>query len=396
MVKLFGQELARRELAARTGAPATLAGVRLVTLGDDQGRGVRMLEFRTGSGLDFVVAVDRALDVVEVGYAGAQLGWNSPTGIRDPGLHEEDGENGLGWLRSFNGFLVTCGLDHTFFTHEEDSPHFHFPARARQKHSIHGRIGNLPARLTGYGETWDGEVCTLWCEGVVRQAAAYGENLELHRRIEAVAGQKGFVIKDRVVNAGFYDTPHMLLYHINLGWPLLDEGARYVAPILDSPFAGHADRYRKQNVGYRTCAAPANPFVEQVWEHRCGADADGLTPVALINDGFDGGKGLGFVIETRKSELPVQIEWQNFQAGMYAIGLEPGTHHVKGRAFADERGETIILGPGEERSYEVRCSVLDGKAEIAELEARINRIAPPVLDEYPALSGNWEKLPARR
>ena len=44
-------------------------------------------------------------------------------------------------------------------------------------------------------------------------------------------------IIDTVTNHGFDLTPHMLLYHINLGWPLVDEGSRLVAPIARTLFA---------------------------------------------------------------------------------------------------------------------------------------------------------------
>jgi hypothetical protein len=61
MTKLFGSTLTRRDVAARSGMLSQFAGVRLMTLGDGVERGIRMLEFRTGSGLRFTVLVDRAL-----------------------------------------------------------------------------------------------------------------------------------------------------------------------------------------------------------------------------------------------------------------------------------------------------------------------------------------------
>jgi hypothetical protein len=94
--------------------------------------------------------------------------------------------------------------------------------------------------LTGYGETWEGDRCILWAEGVVQQAAVFGENLHLIRRIEADVGGSEIRVSDRVVNQGFLPTPHMLFYHINVSYPVLDEGSRYVAPISDVIWASHA------------------------------------------------------------------------------------------------------------------------------------------------------------
>ena len=101
--------------------------------------------------------------------------------------------------------------------------------------------------------------------------------------IEADVGGNEIRITDRVVNHGFYKTPHMLCYHINLGHPVLDEGSRYLAPIRDVVWAAHAgDDYRRQGVGYRSMPAPQLDFHEQVWQHELGADEEGAVPVALV------------------------------------------------------------------------------------------------------------------
>ena len=88
----------------------------------------------------------------------------------------------------------------------------------RVRHGLRGRIANVPARLTGYGERWDGERCVLWAEGEVHQAAIFAENLVLRRRVEADLGGTEIRLTDTVVNAGFDRTPHMFLYHVNEGW----------------------------------------------------------------------------------------------------------------------------------------------------------------------------------
>jgi hypothetical protein len=389
MVQLYGRNMTRREVAAHAGALSQFAGVRLMTLGDGVERGIRVAEFRTGTGLRFTVLVDRAFDIGDCEYNGMAIGWHSASGFRHPGLHEYEGEGGLGFLRSFSGLLVTCGLDHMLGSAAEDAAHYLYPRRDSITHSIHGRIGFVPGRLTGYGEVWDGDECTLFCEGIVQQSAVFAENLHLHRRIEAKVGSSEIVLRDRVVNRGFNRTPHMLLYHVDVGYPLLAEGARYIAPVRDVMWAGHAgENYRKQGVGYRTMAGPRPNFAEQVWEHAMGADADGRVPVMLANEAL----GLGFVVESRLGQLPCHFEWQNLQEGNYTLGLEPATHHVLGRDFAKSRGEMIWLEHDDARDYELRFRVLDGAAELAATAERISAIAPQPQDEYPAPSGTWPAL----
>ena len=392
---LYGHELTRRQVREHAGMLSQFAGVRLVTLGDGVERGERMLEFRTGTGLRFTVAVDRGLDIAECEYKGAAIGWHSPTGFRSPSLHEHEGEGGLAWLRSFSGLLATCGLDHILFMDEEEAAHYHYAPRKTVSHSIHGRVATIPARLTGYGEAWQGDECTLWCEGVVQQSAVFAEDLHLVRRIEAKVGGNEITLHDRVVNHGFYRTPHMFLYHINVGHPVLAEGSRYLAPVAHTVWAAHEDSYRTQDVGYRTCPAPRHPFHEQVWEHAMAADGEGLVPVALVNDDFDGGRGLGLLVETRKEEFPCQFEWQNFQAGQYAFGIEPATNHVLGKPFAKERGELIWLEHGEERCYLTRLAVLDGQDAIRAVEGRIRDLAAQPDEEYPQPMGQWEPIGGR-
>ncbi|TGU87425.1 DUF4432 family protein [Mesorhizobium sp. M00.F.Ca.ET.151.01.1.1] len=392
MVELYGKTLSRRQVAERSGMLSQFAGVRLMTLGDGVERGIRMLEFRTGSGLRFTALVDRALDIADCDFKGQAIGWHSPSGFRHPGLHEYEGEGGLAWARSFSGLLVTCGLDHVLGRETVPADSYNYPGRKTVLHSLHGRVGTIPARLTGYGERWDGDRCVLWAEGIVQQSAVFGEDLHLIRRIEADVGGNEIRLSDHVVNHGFNRTPHMYFYHVNISHPLLDEGSRYLAPIRDVVWAGHAgERYAAQKVGYRTAPAPQPGFSEQVWQHEMAADANGEVPVAVVNDRI----GLGLELVTRKDQLPCAYQWQNFQAGQYALGMEPSTHHVLGDLAARERGEMIWLEHGESRAYDAVFRVLDGAGEIAAAEARIAAIARQPEQDYPQPSGNFPRLAGR-
>lgn len=391
MTQLYGQTLTRAQIAARTGCPAAFGGVRLVTLADGLERGVRMLEFRTGSGLRFTVMVDRAMDIAEVDHKGRAIGWQSPTQFRNPALFEPESEGGLGLMRSFSGFLVTCGMDHILGAEEVPASHYNYPRRPSAKHGLHGRVSQIPARLTGYGERWEGDRCILWAEGIIIQAALFGEVLHLTRRIEADLGGNDIRLTDRVENAGFAVTPHMYFYHVNLGFPLLDVGSRYLAPVADVMWASHADRYQAQGVGYRSMGPPQQGFAEQVWSHEMRADAAGRVAVALVNDRL----ALGLEMVTRKDQVPCHYQWQNLQAGQYVLGIEPSTHHVTGNLAARERGEMIWLRAGEARDYASTFRVLDGADAIAATEARIRAVQIQPDQEFPALSGIFPALTGR-
>jgi Domain of unknown function (DUF4432) len=361
-MKVHGRDLDRSTLARLAGDMSALGGVRSVVLDNGVERGIRALEFRTGSGLVFDVLVDRAMDIGPAEHGGRSFGWRSATGFRHPALHEYRDEDGLAWLRSFSGLVVTAGLDHTLFTAEVDAAQYRYPFRKSVWNGLHGRVANIPAHLFGYGEEWRSEdECTLWAEGEVRQAAIFGEHLRLRRRIEADLGGNAIRLVDTVTNRGFDPTPHMLLYHINLGWPLVDDGARLVAPIARTRWS--TDSVREQRVSYQRFPAPQAGFVEQVYAHDLVAGDDGRVGAAVVNERI----GLGVRVEWPIREFPYFFEWLHLRDGAYAVGLEPSTHDVGGEAAARADGSMIWLGAGESRSYHTTFSVLDGTDQLEQV-----------------------------
>ena len=361
-MKVHGRDLDRSALARLAGDVSALGGVRSVVLDNGVERGLRALEFRTGTGLAFDVLVDRAMDIGPAEHGGRSFGWRSATGFRHPALHEYRDEDGLAWLRSFSGLVVTAGLDHTLFTAEVDASQYRYPFRKTVWNGLHGRVANIPAHLLGYGEEWRTEgTCTLWAEGEIRQAAIFGEHLRLRRRIEAELGGNAIRLIDTVTNHGFDPTPHMLLYHINLGWPLVDEGARLVAPIARTRWS--TDSVREQRVSYQQFPAPRAGFIEQVYAHDLVAGDDGRVGAAVVNEHL----GLGVQVEWSAGEFPYFFEWLHLREGAYAVGLEPSTHDVSGETAARADGSMIWLGAGESRSYHTTFTVLDGTDQINQI-----------------------------
>jgi hypothetical protein len=389
MVELFGRKRSRSEIDARTGALAQVAGVELLEYADGPERGVRVLDVRTGAGLSFRVAVDRGFDLLSADYRGVPIGWRSPTGARHPGLASVEDSRGWGFLRSFTGLLATCGLDHALAPATSSLARYIYPGFTDGDYPLHGRISQIPARLLGYGERWEGDACTLWAEGEVAQMAVFGENLVLTRRIEAALGGTVITVADRVENRGYRPTPHMLLYHYNFGYPLLDDGAELVVPSRAIVHAVHGD-LRAQGVGHRLQGPPKADFSEQVYEHDVVAGADGMASALLVNPALGAG-GFGIRLDYDRTALPCLIQWQCLQSGLYVLGIEPSTNHVLGRKFAEERGELMQLEHADERHYRTRLSVLDGADAIAAARREIEALHPPP-DDFSAPSGEFPML----
>jgi hypothetical protein len=301
-------------------------------------------------------------------------------GVRAPWFHEVNDEGGASFLRSFSGLLVTCGLDHAGAPYRDSANRYFAPDRTAIDQPLHGRIAATPGELIAYGHEWHGDRCVLFCEGVVKQVAVFGEHLVLTRRYETEVGASHFVVRDHIRNHSFFLTPHMLLYHINLGFPLLDEGAEFVVPTRGIQWAFRDTR--PEGIGYRFQQGPRYDCVEQVYVHNAAEDAKGSVRAALVNRNLGEGGALGLGIEFDRRQLPYLLQWQNFQAGSYSIAIEPSTFHALGRPHAEAHGELTWLKHGDERTYDLRFSVLNGTNEIAKFESAVREVVPGILDSF--------------
>lgn len=360
MAKLFGTEYTREQLLARVGDISQIGGVRSIMLNDGAERGVRAVEFRTGTGFNFNVLVDRGLDISTAEYKGRPLAWRSSTGDTSPAYFEEPG---FGWLRSFyGGLVVTCGLTYAGA-----------PCVDKGKPlGLHGRVSNIPASNVYADGEWNGDDYIMWVQGRVRETSVFGENIEMMRRISAVLGESRLRIHDMVRNLGHQKTEHMMLYHINLGFPVVDAGSKLIAPVI-SYQPRDADAEVEKEL-YASFPPPTPGFKERVYYLDIAEGADGTVGVALVNPNFDGGRGFGVYVRYFKRELPRFAEWKMNAEDTYVVGLEPANCAVEGRAKERERGTLQFLQPGEVREYHLEIGVLDSQEQIEQFEEEANTI----------------------
>jgi len=298
---------------------------------DGPARGARRFRVVNGGGLEFDVHPDRALDIGSATINGIPLAWLSSTGFTQPEAREPDGR---GWLRTFSGGLVTtCGLD-SFGPPADDEDGIS---------GMHGRIGTLSARVAEVTVT--PELITI--AGEVRQAAVFQENLVLRRRITSRVGSTSFTIEDTVTNEGESSSPHMVLYHVNLGWPLLDAGA-----VIDIPSSSVTPRDADALAGLDQRTEIGEPVVgtrEQVYIHTAGVER-----VARVTNAA---RGLNFTLRYSET-LPALFQWKLTATKHYVLGLEPAnTSEIQGRAAARDNGILPRLAPGESRSYAIEIEV---------------------------------------
>lgn len=332
MSRVFGLEGAA--LRERVGSLSQVVRLDSFLEAEGPARGARRLRLANGGGLELELHPDRALDIGQVTFDGIPIAWISPTEITAPELF---GAEGTEWLRTFGGgLLATCGLDNFGPANQDDGKTF----------GLHGRIGAQKSRVVR-AEATDREVVV---EAVTRQAAVFGENFVLRRRISTEVGSTSFLLEDTVTNESFDEQPQMILYHINLGWPLLSESTTVDIPAVDTVAR---DEIAERGIGAWTSGdAPTAGFEEQVFRHTL--DRQSLVRIRVSNPQL----GLELTLEFSGDELPWLYQWKMVGQGHYVLGIEPANSpNVFGRSAARAAGELPTIAAGECVSYSVRFTL---------------------------------------
>jgi len=346
-MSIFGY--GRADVEKRIGHVSQVGGLRPFTLSDGRANGVRGVDFRTTTGLDFTVLLDRAMDISEARYKGMSLCWRSAAGDANPAFYDS---RWIEWLWTFFGGLnTTCGLTQTGGPNTDQG----------EALGLHGRVSAAPAERVSVREEWESDHLALEVSGVVREARLFGPELEMHRTIRARSDRAGFSVRDRIVNIGARPSPLMLLYHINLGFPLLDDGAEMILP--STKVVARDERARAEQERWAEIIGPATGYEERVYAHTMEADADGIVTYGLINRRLN----IGVQVQYRKQELPFFTEWKMFGDREYVLGLEPANSPAIGREALREKGQLVELGVGEATDAGFEVNVVEGKQELDRL-----------------------------
>ena len=355
MARLFGRDWSRQELVRRVGRMSQLCGARLGQLDDGVERGVRIADLWTGSGFGFTVLLDRGMDIFNATWQGRSLAWHSSTGAVTPAFFEPEG---LGWLRGFyGGLVVTCGLTYAGAPCVDEG----------QPLGLHGRFSNSPASAVAVEQGWQGDDYRVSLRGQVRETRVFGENICLTRTVTANLGENRFFIHDVVENEGFQASEHMILYHINTGFPAVDDAAELVSPTQKAtPRDAEAEKGKET---YARFHAPTPAYAEKVYYHEMATDKEGHVWAAVVNRAL----GFGAYVRYKKAQLPQFIEWKMLGEGTYVVGMEPANCLVEGRDKERARGTLQFLQPGEKREYSLEIGALTSTADVAALDQWVQR-----------------------
>ncbi len=300
---------------------------------EGKANGMRMLRVRNGLGLEVELSPDRCLDIARVTYKGDNLGYFSPVGNVAPTYYDaHDAE----MLHSFTGgFLTTCGLDNAGGACEIDGTAY----------PLHGRISNQPAEHCYWRETEEAyEVVAI-----MRQTGLFLEKLELQRVITISKSSNDITLQDTITNRGEEVTPCMLIYHMNMGYPLLSEHAELSIPshrvVPRNAYAkAHMERWNQ-------IEKPGSHKEEACYFH--SFDREGFA--RIYNPDIQKGVEIRF----DQQSLNCFTQWKMMGKYDYVLGLEPGNCFPNGRKQTQEAGKLVELKEQEHVNYTVQIRIVE-------------------------------------
>lgn len=332
-------------------ADAARYSVRKRTLRGGLRDGVDAVEIDNGA-LRFTVVPTRGMGLWKAWHGELELGWQSPVkGPVHPKFVPVNEASGIGWLNGFDELLCRCGLEFN------GAPEW--GEDGRLVHALHGKIANTPAHRCEL--SIDEQAGTIELVGAVDEARLFGNNLRLESAYSTHFGSSSFTLVDRITNLGSTAADLELLYHINVGRPLVSAGAtvhaavKKLVPRTPAAAAGVTE-WQSYSAG-----KPAAP--EQVFFFELLSDQQGRTPIVLQS--AHGERGLQLAFGTH--EFAYFALWKNQlpDGDGYVTGLEPCINFPNPKSFEKQHGRVAVLAPGETRSFTIEFSVLVTAEEVS-------------------------------
>lgn len=340
-MKLYGKEFSKRDILQRVGDVSQIADIREGVLSAGRADGMRVLDVKTGGGLRFSVLPSRAMDIAWASYDEKPLAHISKSGIVKPEFYEKDERS---FLRSFScGLLTTCGTTQMGTPCECDG----------EQLGLHGRLSNIPSYDVFADKHWEDDEYVLRLGGKVKESRIFGENMELSRILKTSMGRNTIEINDTVVNNGFKASPLMMLYHINLGYPLVS-GNSVMGISCNTSILPRDEAAEKGMRDIWSLSDPIHDYGEQVFFHELDASAEKCT-VAVYNQELNYGVYIAFPV----SDFPNLCHWKMMGEGDYVLGIEPCTVPPIGRKRAMDRGILQMLEPQTSRQFHIEIGILD-------------------------------------
>ena len=263
-----------------------IAYLRRYTYSAGRESGVEVIECDNGK-IRFLLNVSCALDIIQLWHGGTNVSFISKNGFSVKHTAFPS--------RFEGGMLYTCGLD---------------SIGGREGYETHGTFHEKYATVTR-AECTEDAICV---EGYIRDTELFGKNLVIKRKIYTEIGSESVTLEDTVINEGARVENYCVLYHVNLGYPMIDEGARIEADVkFCEPRTAYAD----------SCLSTAFLIEAPLpcREETCYYLTLSEKRVGVVNEKL----GKKFTLTFDGEDLTDFIEWKSMAIGDFALGLEPCT-----------------------------------------------------------------------
>ena len=318
------------------GHPLQTRGAEQYTLRGGKGEGLNFLYVRNGLGLEAWIAVDRAGDIYRVNYKGANMGFFSPCGNVTPQYYDHQG---LGFLKSFTaGFFTTCGLTAVGTPCNDEG----------EELPLHGNIANIPAELLMIDEDDTGLSIKLR----VRDAVIFGRKYILTRIYRFSYTENSIEVNDTVENVGDKTEPYMILYHCNMGYPLLTENS--IVRIPHNDILARSEAAEKNINSALQMEKPQAQFEERCYFFDMKENG-GIVKAGIFNPEIE----KGVVFSYNKAQMPYLTEWKMMGKTDYALGIEPGNCHPGKRTDLKKEGIVKYLEPEQKGTSSLKFTFVD-------------------------------------
>lgn len=314
------------------GHDSQLFGVEQHRIVGGKGDGMTLYEINNGKGLELSVSPDRNGDITRLRYKGANMSYLSPCGYVAPAYYDSIGSN---WLQSFTaGFLTTCGLQAVGSPCVDEG----------EELPLHGSIANTPCEHFYYTQEQD----ALVIHSVTKDETIFGRKLRLTRKLCVSTTENSFTIQDMIENTGDRVEPFEILYHMNMGYPLLDEDSVITIPSAE---VTPRDEHAAEDVNnWMHMEKPTAGYQERCYYHKF-PDQNGMAQI------YQPKLDIALMISFDASELDGFVEWKMMGVRDYVLGLECGNCYPDGRNVMRENGMLKYLRPGEQQVYQVRVDL---------------------------------------
>ena len=329
----------RSELLKYTGIADQYAGITPFCYTDGKAKGIDAFRVKTGSGLEFTVLRDKALDIFEASYKGVNLAFMSRNGLVSPVFYRPDD---FGSFMS-GGLLFTAGLRNVGKAGTIDGKNY----------PTHGSMHCTPARGSYAKSEWLSEERLHFEIGGEMQDGSFAQSLIMTRKIETDMDSCEITITDTVENPECRVQDFALLYHINMGFPFIDGNTEI---IIDAPHTVHPrGEWSQQTASDHKRFAPPEAVRERNYRFDIEPDGQGMTTVRVENRKLK----LGMYIRAKKDTLPYINEWKSLQPGLYTLAIEPLNNTLYGIEIEKAQGTMRSIKPYEKIGHEVKIGVYE-------------------------------------